>query len=63
MKAISADVLSIALYNQPISSNFIQSAMKAVTGPMLDEWRCDNVCHNRYGVRKRMEKEMKNAGG
>jgi hypothetical protein len=63
MKAISADVLSIALYKQRISSNFIQSAMKAVTGPMLDEWRCDNVCHNRYGVRKRMEKELTNAGG
>jgi hypothetical protein len=63
MKAISADVLSIALYNQPISSNFIQTAMKYINGPMLDEWRCANVCHNRYGVRRRMEKELKNDGG
>jgi len=63
MKAISADVLSIALYNQALSSGFVQTAMKSVTGPMLDEWRCDNVCHNRYGVRRRMEKELKCAGG
>lgn len=63
MRAISADVLSIALYNQPISTTFIQTAMKSVTGPMLDDWRCENVCHNRYGIRKRMEKELKNAGG
>lgn len=63
MKAISADVLSIALYNQPISSSFIHVAMKAVTGPMLDEWRCANVCHNQYGIRRRLEKELKTAGG
>ena len=62
MKAISADVLSIALYNQALSSGFVQTAMKSVTSPMLDEWRCDNVCHNRYGVRRRMEKELKCAG-
>jgi len=63
MRAISADVLSIALYNQTLSNSFVQTAMKSVTGPMLDEWRCDNVCHNRYGVRRRMEKELKSAGG
>jgi len=62
MKAISANVLSIALYNQTLSSGFVQTAMKSVTGPMLDEWRCDNVCHNRYGVRRRMVKELKCAG-
>jgi len=63
MKAISADALSIALYNQVLSSGFVQTAMKSVTSPMLDEWRCDNVCHNRYGVRRRMEKELKCALG
>ena len=64
MKAISAAVLSIALYNnQALSSGFVQTAMKSVTSPMLDEWRCDNVCHNRYGVRRRMEKELKCALG
>jgi len=63
MKAISADVLSIALYNQALSCDFVQTAMKSVTGPMLDDWRCANVCHNRYGVRRRMEKEIKTAGG
>lgn len=61
MKAISADVLSIALYNQTISPGFVQLAMKSVTGPMVDDWRCTYVCHNRYGIRRRMEKELKNA--
>jgi len=59
MKAISADVLSIALYNQPISPQFIQQAMKTVTGPQLQEWRKNNICDNRFGLRKRMEKELK----
>jgi hypothetical protein len=64
MKAISAGVLSIALYNQKISSDFVRQAMRQVSGPQLDEWRCRNVCHNRYGIRKRMERELrKNAGG
>jgi len=63
MKAISADVLSIALYNQPISPNFIQQAMKTVTGPQLEEWQKKNVCDNRFGLRKRMEKELKSGEG
>ena len=64
MKAISADVLSIALYNQPISIIFVQTAMRNVTGPQLDEWRCQNVCHNRYGIRRKMERELReNVGG
>jgi len=63
MKAISSDVLSIALYNQPLSTGFIQTAMRQVTGIQVDQWRCRNVCHNRYGIRKHMEKELKNAGG
>lgn len=37
MKAISADVLFIALHNQLISSNFIQTAIKSVNDPLLDE--------------------------
>lgn len=61
MKAISADVLSIALYNQDLSTDFVQTAMKSVNGSMLDQWRYANVCQNRYGVRRRMENELKNA--
>lgn len=63
MKAISSDVLSIPLYNQPLSTPFIQIAMRQVTGIQVDQWRCRNVCHNRYGIRRNMEKELKNAGG
>lgn len=64
MKAISADVLAIPLYNRKISTDFVLQAMLQVSGPQLDEWRCQNVCHNRYGIRKRMERELrKSAGG
>ena len=63
MKAISADVLSIALYNQPISPHFIQQAMKNVTGPQLLQWQKENVCHNRFGLRKRMNEELKSGEG
>lgn len=63
MRAISADVLSIALYNQPISPQFIQQAMRTVTGPQLKEWQKTNICDNRFGLRKRMEKELKSGEG
>lgn len=63
MKAISADVLSIALYNQPLSPQFIQQAMRTVTGPQLQEWQNDNICHNRFGLRKRMQRELKSGEG
>ena len=62
MKAISADVLTIALYNQPLSIPFVQTAMRQVSGPQLDQWRSQNVCHNRYGIRKRMERELLKGG-
>ena len=63
MKAISADVLSIALYNQPISPQFIQQAMRTVTGPQLQKWQNENICHNKFGLRKRMERELKSGEG
>jgi hypothetical protein len=52
------------LYNRKISVDFVKQAMRQVSGPQLDEWRCQNVCHNRYGIRKRMVRELReNAGG
>jgi hypothetical protein len=59
MKAISADVLSISLYNQRITTNFIQQAMKTVSCQQVFDWQNENVCHNHYGIRKRMEAELK----
>lgn len=64
MKAISANVLSFDLYNQPINTEFIRTAMRQVSGPQLDQWRCQNVCHIRHGIRRKMERELrKNVGG
>lgn len=62
MKAISADVLSIALYNQNITSGFVRAALSNVSCQTVEEWQQHNVCHNRYGLRKRMEQELKSGG-
>ncbi|MCB9297243.1 MAG: hypothetical protein H6559_29575 [Lewinellaceae bacterium] len=59
MKAISADVLSISLYNQPITTSFIQLSMKTVSCQQVIDWQNENVCHNHYGLRKRMDNELK----
>lgn len=59
MKAISADVLSISLYNQPITASFIQLSMKTVSCQQVLDWQYENVCHNHYGLRKQMDKELK----
>ncbi len=63
MKAISADVLSINLYSQVISTKFIHDAMAAVSCKAVDEWQQKNVCHNRYGLRRRMDKELRTVDG
>jgi len=62
MKAISADVLSIALYNQNITREFVQSALSNTTCQVVEEWQEQNVCHNRYGLRKQMDRELKSVG-
>lgn len=59
MKAISADVLSIGLYKQPITLDFIQRSMQTVSCQRVIEWQNLNVCHNHYGLRKRMDEELK----
>jgi hypothetical protein len=59
MKVISADVLSIALYSQPISIEFIEQAMTKVSGSDIDTWQQCYVCHNRYGLIHRMKQELK----
>ncbi len=62
MKAISADVLSIPLYNQEMTSEFVRVALTSVSCQAVEEWQTQNVCHNRYGLRKRMDQELKSVG-
>ncbi|MBK8703016.1 MAG: hypothetical protein IPN33_05015 [Saprospiraceae bacterium] len=62
MKAISADVLSIALYNQPISINYVTEALGKVSEPKVRAWEEKNVCHNFLGLRRRLEQELNNTG-
>lgn len=62
MRAISSDVLAIPLYSQPITVDFVRQAMESTSGPELDEWRIRHVCHNKYGQRKRLDRELKATG-
>jgi hypothetical protein len=62
MKAISADVLSIALYNQPIGIDYVIEALGKVSEPKLKTWEEKNVCHNFLGLRRRLDQELKNTG-
>lgn len=60
VKAISADVLSIPLYNRHLSVQFVFEALKNVSGQQVVQWQSQNVCHNRYGLRKQMNQKLKN---
>jgi hypothetical protein len=62
MKAISADVLSIALYNQTLGIDFVIEALGKVSEPQVKTWEQKNVCHNFLGLRRRLDQELKSAG-
>lgn len=62
MKAISADVLSIALYNQTLGIDFVIEALGKVSEPHVKTWEQKNVCHNFLGLRRRLDQELKSAG-
>jgi len=59
VKAIRADVLAISLYNQPITTEFILTTMKSVSNQQVIDWQNENVCHNHFGIRKRMDQQLK----
>ncbi len=58
-KIISADVLGIALYNQHLTTNFIQTAMTTVHQKEVEEWQQLYTCDNRYSILRRMDRELK----
>ena len=62
MKAISADVLAIALYNTDLTPDLIKTAMTSVSEQDVARWKQNYVCGNRYSLIRRMDKELKNAG-
>lgn len=59
MRAISSDVLAIPIYNQSITVDYVRQAMQSVSGHDLDQWRIQNVCHNKYGLRKQLNQRLK----
>lgn len=59
MQVISADVLSIALYSQPLTTDFIQKALNTVHQKHIEQWKKQYTCHNRYSILRRMDQELK----
>lgn len=60
MQVISADVLSIALYSQQLTTNFVQKALTTVHQKDIEKWHKHYTCHNRYSILRRMNQELKN---
>jgi hypothetical protein len=59
MQVISADVLSVALYGQQLTTDFIQKALNTVHQKDIEKWHQHYTCHNRYSILRRMDKELK----
>ena len=58
MQVISADVLSIALYGQQLTTDFMQKALSTVHQKDIEDWQQNYTCHNRYSILRRMDKEL-----
>ena len=60
MQVISADVLSIALYNCELTTAYVTEAMLTTRLETVADWSANNVCHNRYSLMHKMRRELKN---
>ncbi len=56
---ISADVLSITLYKQPLTTHFVQTALANVSQKDVQDWQQRYICDNRYSLLRRMDRELK----
>jgi hypothetical protein len=56
---ISADVLSISLYGVSITPALVQKALSCVSYQAVHDWETHHVCENRYGLVRRMNRELK----
>ena len=59
MKVMSADILSIALYRQEITVDFVRQMLGNVSEQEVRQWEIENVYENRYGVIRRLNRELK----
>lgn len=60
MAAISADVLSIALYEVDfLKLEEVQKSLLAVPYQTVQRWETQYVCENRYGLIRRLDRELK----
>lgn len=56
---ISADVLGIALYGVDITPQLVQRSLAAIPYQTVHDWEKQHVCENRYGLVRRMNRELK----
>jgi hypothetical protein len=59
MKVISGDVLAIPLYGKGLTTHDVIAALGRVSGKDVEEWEANNVCPNRYGLRKDLNRRLK----
>jgi hypothetical protein len=58
---ISADVLGLTLYKQPLTPDFVVTALTTVSRKHVETWEQRYTCDNRYSLLKRMNRELKSA--
>jgi hypothetical protein len=56
---ISADVLSISLYNKDITIEMVTKALTGVPYKEVHQWEQHYTCDNRYSIVRRMNRELK----
>ena len=61
IKAISADILKIPLYNVDITPDFVDKAMSTVSYQQVYEWETINTSPTRYGQLKALRERPKSA--
>lgn len=59
-KIISADILSIALYDRQISTQFVYDALTTIHQKDSIQWAKKHTCDNRFSIMRRMDRELKN---
>lgn len=61
VKAISADVLKIPLYNVDITLEFVDRALSSVTYQQVHEWETVNTCPTRYAQLRALRERTESA--
>lgn len=59
MKAITADVLGVALYGQHIDSEFVCRGLSTVRQQQITDFHFEHTCDNRFSIIRRLNEQAK----